>query len=222
MTEGDTAPVLDLRDLHLAFGALRAVDGVSLTLFRGEIHALIGPNGAGKSTLAGLIAGTLRPDRGQILLAGQDIAALDPPARVRAGLALHLPSPAPRGTVPPTATPAAAAPITRAGRPPASAEPHCLARAAEPAPRPRAFVLDEPLAGIGPAAGRDIANALDRLRHAAPILLVEHDMDAVFRLADRISVLVEGRILASGPVAEIRADPEVRRVYLGQDARALS
>lgn len=84
--------------------------------------------------------------------------------------------------------------------------------------RPRAFLLDEPMAGMGLEGARQLTAILSDLRSEAPILLVEHDMDAVFALADRISVLVYGRIIATGTVAEIRADPEVRRSYLGEDA----
>jgi len=83
---------------------------------------------------------------------------------------------------------------------------------------PKAFVMDEPMAGLGAEGSRDITALLDSLRAEAPILLVEHDMDAVFALADRISVLVYGAIIATGTVAEIRADPEVRRAYLGEEA----
>jgi branched-chain amino acid transport system ATP-binding protein len=81
---------------------------------------------------------------------------------------------------------------------------------------PRAFLLDEPMAGMGPEGSKRLTGFLDRLRSEAPILLVEHDMDAVFALADRISVLVYGRIIATGTVDEIRRDPEVRRAYLGE------
>ncbi len=83
---------------------------------------------------------------------------------------------------------------------------------------PKAFLLDEPMAGMGPEGSRSLTAFLDGLRHEAPILLVEHDMDAVFALADRISVLVYGRIIASGTVDEIRSHPEVRRAYLGEAA----
>ena len=82
----------------------------------------------------------------------------------------------------------------------------------------KAFLLDEPMAGMGPDGSRALTAFLATLRGQAPILLVEHDMDAVFALADRISVLVYGRIVASGTVEEIRADPEVRRAYLGDAA----
>lgn len=86
---------------------------------------------------------------------------------------------------------------------------------------PRAFLLDEPMAGMGAEGAAEMTRFLDQLRHEAPILLVEHDMDAVFSLADRISVLDYGEIIASGTVAEIRANPEVRRAYLGDDAEAI-
>ena len=80
---------------------------------------------------------------------------------------------------------------------------------------PRALLLDEPMAGIGAGGTAVLSDLLDALRQRVPILLVEHDMDAVFRLADRISVLVSGRVIASGDGAAIRADPLVREAYLG-------
>ena len=82
----------------------------------------------------------------------------------------------------------------------------------------KAFLLDEPMAGMGPEGSKSLTRFLDTLRHEAPILLVEHDMDAVFALADRISVLVYGRIIATGTVEEIRSDPAVRIAYLGDHA----
>ena len=84
--------------------------------------------------------------------------------------------------------------------------------------RPKAFLLDEPMAGMGPENTEKLVEILDGLRAEAPILLVEHDMDAVFALADRISVIVYGRIIASGTPNDIRANEEVRRAYLGDEA----
>lgn len=80
---------------------------------------------------------------------------------------------------------------------------------------PRAFLMDEPMAGMGADGSRMLTEFLRTLSRDAPILLVEHDMDAVFALADRISVLDYGRVIATGSVDEIRAHPEVRRAYLG-------
>src|SRR6056297_380217 len=84
--------------------------------------------------------------------------------------------------------------------------------------RPRAFVMDEPMAGLGTEGSARLTGLLDGLRAEAPILLVEHDMDAVFALADRISVLVYGKVVATGTVDEIRADRVVREAYLGEEA----
>ncbi len=83
--------------------------------------------------------------------------------------------------------------------------------------RPQAFLLDEPMAGMGPEGTKQMTGLLRELRSEAPILLVEHDMDAVFALADRISVLVNGEIIASGTVGEIRNNAQVRLAYLGEE-----
>ncbi|MEZ5675877.1 amino acid/amide ABC transporter ATP-binding protein 1, HAAT family [Thalassovita litoralis] len=83
--------------------------------------------------------------------------------------------------------------------------------------RPKAFLMDEPMAGLGADGSKRLTGFLDGLRDEAPILLVEHDMDAVFALADRISVLVYGQIIATGTAAEIRENPEVRKAYLGEE-----
>ncbi len=83
---------------------------------------------------------------------------------------------------------------------------------------PRAFLMDEPMAGLGADGTARMTALLGELRNEAPILLVEHDMDAVFTLADRISVLESGQVIATGTPSEIRADPAVRAAYLGDDA----
>ena len=80
---------------------------------------------------------------------------------------------------------------------------------------PRMFLLDEPMAGMGPDESARMIALLGELKREQTILLIEHDMDAVFRLADRITVLVDGRVIASGPPADVRADAAVRQAYLG-------
>jgi branched-chain amino acid transport system ATP-binding protein len=85
--------------------------------------------------------------------------------------------------------------------------------------RPKAFLMDEPMAGLGMEGSAAMTTLLDGLRAEAPILLVEHDMDAVFRLANRISVLVAGRVIATGTPDAIRQNPEVRAAYLGDEAK---
>ncbi len=84
------------------------------------------------------------------------------------------------------------------------------------ATRPRLVLLDEPTAGMGPEESQRMVALVERIRARVAVLLVEHDMDAVFRLADRVSVLVSGRVIATGLPAAIRADVEVKRAYLGE------
>lgn len=85
---------------------------------------------------------------------------------------------------------------------------------------PRAFLMDEPMAGMGAEGSKALTTFLSELKHEAPILLVEHDMDAVFALADRISVLVYGKIIATGNVEDIRNNVDVREAYLGEEDAA--
>ena len=88
------------------------------------------------------------------------------------------------------------------------------------ATRPKLVLLDEPMAGMGPQDSRAMIALIERIRASVTVLLVEHDMDAVFRLANRISVLVNGRVIATGAPATIRADPDVRKAYLGEELAA--
>ena len=246
-------PVLEITKLCKAFGALQATDEVSLDLRPGEIHALIGPNGAGKTTLIHQICGTLRPDRGTIRLAGEDITPLGAAARAKKGLGrtFQVSSVAPAFSAlrnvmlavqakqgssmrffanvmrDASLTGPARDALERVGLEDRAGiaaaelshgERRQLEIAVALALGAKTFLLDEPMAGMGPEGSKALTAFLDRLRAEAPILLVEHDMDAVFALADRVSVLVYGRVIATGTVAEIRNDPEVRAAYLGDEA----
>ena len=248
-----TEPVLDIQDLRKSFGALKATDGVSLTLMPGEIHALIGPNGAGKSTLIHQISGSLTPSSGSIRFLGRDMTGMDMAARARAGLgrSFQISSLAPEfsalrnvmlavqarqgssfrffravsndaSLIEPAMEVLEHVGLAARSRIPAAELSHGERRQLEIAIAlalgPKAFLFDEPMAGMGPEGSKTLTKFLGELRHRAPILLVEHDMDAVFALADRISVLVYGKIIATGTVDEIRNDPEVRRAYLGEAA----
>ena len=88
------------------------------------------------------------------------------------------------------------------------------------ATNPKLLLLDEPMAGMGPEESEAMVALLEKVRLDTTLMLVEHDMDAVFRLADRISVLVYGRVVATGTPDEIRRDPEVRKAYLGEEMAA--
>jgi branched-chain amino acid transport system ATP-binding protein len=245
-------PVLSLQNLSKSFGALKATDDVSLTLFPGEIHALIGPNGAGKTTLMAQISGRTPPDAGSIHFRGQDVTRLSVAQRARMGLgrsfqisslipeysarrnvmlALQARQSHPFRFLRPVMwdkalTEGAGAILARVGLEGRASVPSAelshgerrlLEIAVALALEPACFLLDEPMAGMGTEGVGRLVDFLRGLKSSAPILLVEHDMDAVFALADRISVLVYGRVIATGSVDEIRADPEVRRAYLGDE-----
>ena len=245
-------PVLSVTRVSKSFGAVQACKDVSLDLNPGEIHALIGPNGAGKSTLISQIAGSLRPDQGQIRFLGQDVTAMDTVGRARLGLgrSFQVSAVIPAYSVRDNILLALQGRERRAFRlfanarragtladevqahaqrtrlderldDPAAALSHGERRRLELAMalalRPRAFLLDEPMAGLGNEGAGELTTLLAALKHEAPILLVEHDMEAVFALADRISVLVYGEIIATGTVAEIRGNAEVQKAYLGEE-----
>ena len=238
-------------DVKLHYRGLKAVDGVSLQLDQGMIHALIGTNGAGKSTLVGLLAGEHWPSEGQVELDGRDVTDWRQPRRARAGvgrsyqrssvfaqltalencrLCAQAGGRSLRGWLGPAARrdaswAAAHGALERTGL---AALGSCMAAALSHGTRrqleiamclagsPRILLLDEPLAGMGPEETERMLQLLSSLRADHAILLVEHDMDAVFRIADRITVMNEGRVLASGAPAQIRADARVRTAYLGE------
>ena len=243
-------PLLELKGLHKSFGALKASDGVDLTLKPGEIHALIGPNGAGKSTLIAQVAGWLRPDAGEIRLLGQEVSLLSVAARARLGLgrtfqvsslaseftalgnvvlaleardgtAFRFWSPLKKDKRLRTEGREVLARVGLEERADLAVsalshgERRLLEMALALALGPKLLLLDEPMAGLGPEGTRTLTSFLRALKDEAAILLVEHDMDAVFALADRISVLVYGRIIASGSPEEIRRSTPVREAYLG-------
>ena len=247
--------MLSLRNLSKRFGGVVAVDGVSLEVAAGEVHALIGPNGAGKTTLIHQISGSLPCDEGEIAFQGADLTRAKPHHRVRAGLArsyqvtsifrrfsvldnLALAVQARSGTSfsfwKPVAAETAlfdearsiAGEINLSSKLdfPASFLAHGEQRALEVglalATRPKLVLLDEPMAGMGPEESNRMIALIGRIRARVTVLLVEHDMDAVFRLADRISVMVNGRLIATDRPEKIKMNEEVRRAYLGDELAA--
>ncbi|MFZ1470486.1 MAG: ABC transporter ATP-binding protein [Paracoccaceae bacterium] len=232
--------LLQARGLTRHFGGLRAVDGVDFDLAAGEIHALIGPNGAGKTTLVSLLSGRISAQAGTIHLAGQDITRMPAHARVRRGLAYTFQITAifpglsvfdnvalavQGGTSPARALrPAVMVALDRVGMAAMAADPagtlsyghqRLLEVAMGLALAPRVLILDEPTQGL--AAG-EINGFKDLVRSLIPevaVLLIEHNMEVVMDLADRITVLNFGQVLAHGTPAEVRANRAVQEAYLG-------
>ncbi len=246
------APVLETRGLSKSFGGVRAVDGVSLALPRGEIRALIGPNGAGKTTFFNMLTGQLPADTGQVLFKGQRLSGLPPWAVWRRGISRTFQITATFATLTALENVQVArlsharrtyALLVRASR--LEVEPardlleqvglsdqagrlaavlaygdlKKLELAMALANDPEVLLLDEPTAGMAPAERGALMALTERIARgrALTVLFTEHDMDVVFSVADRIMVLHQGRVIAEGKPAEVRADPEVQRVYLGQE-----
>jgi branched-chain amino acid transport system ATP-binding protein len=246
------APLLELEQVSRFFGALRAVNGVNLTVDRHERRALIGPNGAGKTTLFNLITGHLAPSAGRILFGGRPITGLAPHRVARQGISrsfqrnnlfsklsvlenLRLAAAADgRGSWNLFGSVGRlAAPLARAREVAAAVglaerlgeevsrlsygEQRQLEIGVALATRPQLVLLDEPTAGMSPEETQRMTRLLAALPRDITLLIIEHDMDVVFSLADRITVLHYGEVLVDGAPDAVRADPRVYEVYLGTD-----
>lgn len=232
------AVILEARGLTKRFGGLTAVDGVDFDLNRGEIHALIGPNGAGKTTFVSLLCGRIEPTSGTIRFEGRDITGMPAHARVRLGIAytFQITSIFPRltafGNVELAAQRLGAAGLaqrTEAALERVGLGPEARDRAGDLsyghqrlveiamglALEPRLLILDEPTQGLANAEIERFKDVVRALVPEATILLIEHNMDLVMSLAERITVLNFGAKLAEGTPAEIRANPAVQAAYLG-------
>ena len=240
-------PVLQASGLSRRFGGLLAVADVSLDLAIGELHAVIGPNGAGKSTLVNLLAGELAPTDGTIRIDGRDVTGWSNWRIARCGVGrsfqrsnlmadmtvlenARLAVPARHlwrwlreadASVSVARDALARVGLADFARHRAGALSHGQLRQLEIgvalAARPKVLLLDEPLAGMGPEESGHFAEMLRELARDHAVLLVEHDMDVVFAVAHRMTVMLDGRVLACGSPDEIRASSDVRDAYLGHD-----
>jgi len=217
-------PLLRVENLVRRFGGILATDNLSLDVLPGELHAIIGPNGAGKTTLISQLTGQLMPNSGTIHFGGRDVTKLPSYKRSRLGLArsFQITSLLPNFTAADNVALAAQAHDGHSFRfwGKARKEKHLreqreLELAVALATKPQLLLLDEPMAGLGVTESARMVALLKELRKEVTIVLVEHDMEAVFALADRITVLVYGRVIASGDPAAIRNNDEVKRAYLG-------
>jgi branched-chain amino acid transport system ATP-binding protein len=243
---------LEIRDLRKSFAAVKATQGVNLTVRAGELHALIGPNGAGKTTLLSQIGGEIFPDSGSIVLDGRDITHMPAYERPAAGLArsFQISQVYPEFTVEDNVAMAVQAHTpgrfnmwrdarrdTRLHEPArralqrvglghradervanlAHGEKRQLELAMALSMNASLLLLDEPMAGLGAEESLRMAELLRELKGQYAILLVEHDMDIVFSLADRVTVLVYGKTIFTGTPDEVRAHPDVRAAYLGEE-----
>ena len=235
--------LLEVRDLHVAYGAIEAVKGITFGVERGQVVALIGSNGAGKTTTLRTISGLLRPTAGEVLFEGESIT--DEPAYriVGRGIA-HSPEGRrvfPRLSVADNLDMGAFARQDREGSAAdlervytlfpvlaerrgqaagnlSGGEQQMLAMGRALMSRPRLLMLDEPSMGLSPIIMQRIFDTVAELKSTGTtILLIEQNAQAALSLADSAHVIETGRIVLSGSGAELLGNPEVKKAYLGED-----
>ena len=239
-------PLLTTRGLRKNYGGLRAVDGVDFAIMPGEIRAVIGPNGAGKTTFVSLICGRVPPSSGQIVFDGNDITDMPAHERVRRGIAYTFQITSVFSNL--TAYDNVALPVQRtltdrrskghlhsgvmsalertglADRADTIAgalsygHQRLLEVAMGLALKPRLLILDEPTQGLSDGEIDGFMQLVREIARDATVLLIEHNMQVVMGLADRITVMNAGKILAEGTPDQIRANAEVQRAYFGTEA----
>jgi branched-chain amino acid transport system ATP-binding protein len=236
--------MLEVRGLSKSFGGLKAVDQASLDVRQGEIVGLIGPNGAGKTTLFAAITGFQAPDTGRVAFNGQDITGLAPHRICAAGMVRTFQITQPFAKISVRENIMVGAYFRTADRKLAQREAEAvagmvgmtgqldqmgadltvagrkrleLARAL--ATGPRLLLLDEVMAGLNPTEITEIVQVIRDIRDSGiTILLIEHVMQAVTSLAERVYVLNQGRMIAEGTPAAIADNPQVIEAYLGHGA----
>jgi branched-chain amino acid transport system ATP-binding protein len=249
--------ILETQRLVKEFKGFVAVDGVSLRVRRGEIHALIGPNGAGKTTLFNLLTKFLRPTSGTIFYQGEDITLEEPADIARRGIArsFQISAVFPHLTVLENVRVALQAKLGtsfyfwRSEKSLSKLNAHAMQLLAEVgleewaptlaadlaygrkralelattlALEPELMLLDEPTQGMGHEDVARVTQLIKKVATNRTVLMVEHNMSVVASIADTISVLQRGQVIAAGPYAEVSKNPQVIEAYMGSPTSELA
>lgn len=235
-------PLLELKSVSKAYGALKVTDNIFLSVDKGETLGILGPNGAGKTTLFNLISGDVRCDQGQIVYAGKDMTYLMPNQRCRAGIGRSYQVPQPFGNMTVFENLVTAACfgghlpekqawqiahgvlaqtglLEHANRPAGgltllNRKRLELARAL--ATQPELLLLDEIAGGLTEHEAHQLVEELQRIKaQGITMIWIEHVVHALLSLADRLFVINFGQELAQGEPKSVLSDPEVQRVYMG-------
>ena len=218
--------LLDVKNLSISFGGLRAVDGFEMQIEKGELYGLIGPNGAGKTTVFNLLTGVYKPNEGIIKLDGEDITGkktidinkagiartfqnirlfkqLSVLDNVKVGLHNHYKY--------------STADVLATNLPYGKQRKLEIARAMST--EPKLLLLDEPAAGMNPNETGELMETIQFVREhfGMTILLIEHDMKLVSGICEELTVLNFGQVLAQGKTADVLNNPEVISAYLGDE-----
>ena len=243
--------LIEAEGVHVRFGDRVVLEEIDLAVPEGEFHGMMGPNGAGKTTFFNVLTGRVKPSRGAIRLAGEDVTGLSPHRIAQKGVArsfqimtlfdeftarenvmVAMPNFRARGFDMRHAV-AGNRPLAEEARAGLAAvgladkadirakdlaygERRALEIAVALAQRPRVLCLDEPTSGLGSDGVRRLADLVGRLKGRVTMIMVEHDMSFLFALADRISVIHWGQVVARGTPRELQDNPWVRRSNLGK------
>ncbi len=233
--------LLETKNLTRHFGGITAVDNVNFELADGEIHALIGPNGAGKTTFVSLLTGRVKASSGQVIFQNDDITRMPAHKRIARGIGytFQITSIFPDLTCEQNVRLAAERSFTGPRRrlkgfinmiieqvglyrfrddiagDLAYGHQRLLEIAMGIAQRPRLLILDEPTQGLAGGEIKEFISLIREIAENSTILLIEHNMDVVMNLAEVITVLDQGQIIANGTPEEIRENKQVQEAYLG-------
>jgi len=247
MHTNGTTPLVEMRDISIAFGGIKAVDGVSVDLRPGEVVGLLGHNGAGKSTLIKILSGAYRPDAGEIYVNGEKADIASPRDAKRYGIETIYQTLAladnidaagniflGREVLTPYGTLDDATMEAETRKVMARLNPH-FRRFKEPVKalsggqrqsvaiaraiyfNARVLIMDEPTAALGPAETQQVADLVLQLkREGIGIFLISHDIHDVFGLADRVSVMKNGKLVGSANVSDVTQDEVLGMIILGK------